>query len=216
MFEKIIRRLGFIRKLKRCFVPSAADRYDHVFADLHNGSLAIDCGANVGEVTGKMAKNGATVYAFEPNPYAFAQLARKFAKDDNVVCINKAVLDRNTKVKLFFHEKSDQDEVYWSTGSSILDFKTNVDTNKSCEVEAIDLVEFIKDLNRFVDVLKIDVEGAECPIINKIIDSGIYRNIGTILVETHDDKIPELAAETEVLRKKISAMRIGNIVLDWT
>src|SRR5215213_9742927 len=35
---------------------------------LKPGDLAIDCGANVGEITARMRASGATVYAFEPNP----------------------------------------------------------------------------------------------------------------------------------------------------
>jgi FkbM family methyltransferase len=125
-------------------------------------------------------------------------------------------LDCNKTVKLFFHEKSDEDEVYWSTGSSVLSFKDNGDANKSCEVEGVNLVEFIQNLNRDDAIVKIDVEGAEYPIINKIIDAGLHHHIGVILVETHDDKIPELKKETDVLRQRVAELGLDNIILDWT
>lgn len=76
MLERIIKRFGFLVRAKRFFVGSSVDRYNYLFKRLHHGDFAIDCGANVGEVTRKMAKNGAMVYAFEPNPHAFAQMYR--------------------------------------------------------------------------------------------------------------------------------------------
>lgn len=213
---RIVKKTNFLVKVKRFLISSSVDKYDYLFSRLKPGDLAIDCGANVGEVTRKMAKCGARVYAFEPNPYAFARLRKNLIRYSNVTCINKAVLDRQEKVKLFLHNRSDEDEVYWSTGSSVLDCKGNVDVDKFCEVDAIDLLEFIKNLGEDVAILKIDVEGAECPIINKLIDSGRHLHVGIILVETHDDKIPELKEQTEDLRRKIAARQIENIILDWT
>ena len=53
-------------------------------ARLTKGDIAIDCGANVGKFTVMMARNGATVHAFEPNPAAFAELRRNTAEFANV------------------------------------------------------------------------------------------------------------------------------------
>jgi FkbM family methyltransferase len=215
MLIKFLKNIGPLVKVKRFFVKSTADKYDYIFDNLKTGDIAIDCGANIGDITWKMARNGARVYAFEPNPFVFERLFKRFNKNPNITCINKAVLDENTRVKLYFHKNSYKDEVYWSTGSSVLSFKKNIDRERYCEVDAVNLVDFIENLKSKVGVLKIDVEGAECAIINALLDFGTYENIGTVLVETHDDKIPELREETEKVRRRISSMKLDNFLLDW-
>ncbi|HEV7866673.1 MAG TPA: FkbM family methyltransferase [Chthoniobacteraceae bacterium] len=177
--------------------------------------VAIDCGANVGEVTEHLAAGGATVYAFEPNPHAFARLKERFARRSNVHCIDRAVLDRVEVVQLFLHQQAEEDPVKWSTGSSVLGFKSNVDQARSVQVEAVDLAAFVLELDREVRLLKLDVEGVECCILNRLIDSGAIARIGTILVETHEKKIPEIREEMAALRTRIAREDLSKIRLDW-
>lgn len=180
-----------------------------------SGDICIDCGANVGYITEQMARNGATVYSFEPNPYAFNILKDKFGKNNNIHLYNKGVWDRNTRMKLYFHEYSDQDELMWSTGSSFLEYKGNVLKDKFVEVDIIDLVEFIQKLNKKIFVLKIDIEGVECELLEKIIKAKLYKSIKYIFVETHDHKIPELQERTDIIRNLIKQKKIKNINLNW-
>jgi len=184
-------------------------------ASLPNVETCIDCGANVGVVTTQMAQYAKKVYAFEPNPYAFKELQKKFEDNKKVVIYNQGVWDKNTTTKLFFHENSDQNEVMWSTGSSIIAEKSNVLKSKYQEIEIIDLVEFIKKIKEEITVIKIDIEGAECELLEKIIASGIYKQVKMIFVETHDHKIPSLKDKTNAIRKTIKKNHIKNISLDW-
>lgn len=179
------------------------------------GDLAIDCGANVGEITAQLGRNGATVHAFEPNPFAHAELVRRCAHLPNVHCRPQGVLDRAGTARLYFHENSDADEVHWSTGSSLLDFKSNVRKGKFVDVEVIDLGAFIAALPGRVKVLKLDVEGVEVPIVERLIETGAVARIDHVFVETHEKKIPELAAATQALRDRIRRERLQNVNLDW-
>jgi FkbM family methyltransferase len=182
---------------------------------LRAGDLAIDCGASVGHYTARMAQPGVTVYAFEPNPFAFEKLRERFAGNPLVHCRQNAVLDHPGRVRLHMHRNAAQDPVYWSTGSSLLEFKSNVSKEDSVEVEAIDLAAFIAALPQPVKLLKIDVEGVECPLLNRLIDRGLAQGIERILVETHDHKVPQLAPETNALRERIRREGLTNISLDW-
>jgi len=195
--------------------PGKIARLQLLSIKLREGDIAIDCGANVGSVTKHLFRHGATVYAFEPNPYVFKVLSKKFETNKNVHCIQKGVLDCNDSMRLYLHEFADRDQIYWSTGSSLLGFKTNVLKDKYVEVEVVDLCEFIKSLNSVVKLLKMDVEGVECRIINKIINTGVINIIDHIFVETHDHKIPELKQETNGLRDLIREKDIRKINLDW-
>ena len=176
------------------FELSIKDKY--IFNYLNKYDIVIDCGANVGDVTELLAKNGTTVYAFEPNPYAFEVLNNRFDKRDNVICEMKAVGIRDDEAELFFHENSTQDELIWSTGSSLLSCKTNVDTNKSVKTEVIDLANFIKRIDGNIKLIKIDIEGMECELLDHLIDKGVLSDIDLVLVETHENKIPELIEPT--------------------
>ena len=179
------------------------------------GDIAIDCGANVGKVTEVMASACATVYAFEPNPYAFAVLKERFSHNAHVHCYEKGVLDRDDQLKLFMHKNAESDQVKWSTGSSLLDFKSNINSNNYCVVDVIDLAQFIADLNAKVKVLKIDVEGVEYQILNKLIDTGVIHQIEHVFVETHAERVAELEAEDIKLRKKIAENNITFVNLEW-
>jgi FkbM family methyltransferase len=182
---------------------------------LKAADIAIDCGANVGVVTALLCRTGATVYAFEPNPFAFERLKKRFSSNPNIHCFQKGVLDKNGTMRLYLHELSDQDEVKYSTGSSLLDFKGNVLADKFIEVEIIDLTEFIESLHRRVKLLKMDVEGVECRILNKLIDTGIINSIDHVFVETHDRKTPALKPETDQLRERLRKQKLSHVNLDW-
>ena len=209
----------FLGIIKRKLKPRK-DARDRAFLDFYSmklaaGDIAIDCGANVGKVSANWAKSGAIVYAFEPNPHAFKILDERLASRPNAHCFQQAVLDRNDRVKLYFHVGSDEDELRWSSGSSLLSFKENVRQDKFAEVEAIDLAEFIRALDANVKVLKLDVEGVEHAILRKLIKSGLHTRIENIFVETHESQVPELKADTDELHALIKAMNITNINLEW-
>jgi hypothetical protein len=53
--------------------------FNRFLTGLKPGGIAIDCGANVGDIATKLAKTGIRVYAFEPNPYAFQKLQSRVA-----------------------------------------------------------------------------------------------------------------------------------------
>ena len=198
-----------------CFFRKKVELSPEFFVSLSPQDICIDCGANIGEITLKLASKGSIVYAFEPNPYAYSVLCERTSSFENVKPINKGVLDKNDTMKLYMHEWSDQDEIEWSVGSSLLDYKGNVLSDKFVEIEVIDLISFIRELNRRVRVLKVDVEGVEYEILEKLIDENIYKKIDFIFVETHEKKIPELKIKHDRLVQKIKDKKIKNINLNW-
>ncbi len=205
-------------RLKRFYRRLIPDQYNDLLSSikLKPKDLVIDCGANVGHITERMASSGAIVYAFEPNPWAFEVLRQKFLRNSRVHCINKGVLDREGKLKLFLHQNAQENQVKWSKGSSLLNFKENIDKNSFLEIDVIDLSEFIINLRREIKLLKMDVEGVECRILNKLIETRAIYKIEHVLVELHDDRIPELKEETELLKKKISEKNLNSIInLNW-
>jgi FkbM family methyltransferase len=181
---------------------------------LPTSAVVIDCGANIGKFTNVFAKKGVSVFAFEPNEYAFEVLKMKFQQMENVNLFQKAVWICEDKLPLFLHVNSSDDHVKWSTGSSLVSEKENVDNNKYKLTDTIDLSSFIKKLERRVSILKIDIEGAEIEVLNKLIDDKTYELCDEIYVETH----PQIKGKRELLDqliKRIRALDIKNIRLDW-
>jgi FkbM family methyltransferase len=182
------------------------------------GDVVIDCGANVGDVTSRFFRTGATVYAFEPNPICFKVLRRRFFGLRNVKCINQGVMDRNTTLRLetpLAHRHFDAlDATVAATFLEGIHTAAEYRSN-SVEVECIDLSAFIYRVGR-VKFLKVDIEGAEIPVINSLIDTGAIENVELAAVETHERFSPELLAETNALRDRISRERLAQkIRLDW-
>jgi FkbM family methyltransferase len=167
-------------------------------------------------VTASLARSGAFVYAFEPNPDAFAVLVERFGTAPNVELHHQAVLDHGGTARLYLHVDAAANPVGASAGSSVLPFKGNVDAETYVDVEAVDLSEFVLQLDRYVKVLKIDVEGAECPIVHRLLDTGAIERVGTVLVELHDRHIPELVPEYDLLRKRLARGGLADRILtDW-
>jgi FkbM family methyltransferase len=208
-------RTSFWDKSLRGYAEKKAVKAFHAIP-LSPEDIAIDCGANVGKITGYLGQNGSTVYAFEPNKDAFRELTSRFRNNAKVYCINKGVSTHNGTTRLFLHKNAAENPVRWSTGSSIIQEKGNVDPDNYEEIELVDLAEFIRTLNRKVKLLKIDIEGAECDLLRKMILDNTIALVEHIFVETHDHKIPELKEATDEIRKLIRLRHIKHINLDWT
>jgi len=190
---------------------------DYFSIDIKSGDYVIDCGANVGNITNFFNSLGAYVLAFEPNKHAYNILQEKFQNNNRVKCIPKGVAGKKSSgiKKMFLHEHAEKNQVLYSSGSSIIEDKENVNKNNFIEVEMVNLCEFLKLFKKKVKVLKIDIEGAEVELLNDLMDENLIRDIPYIFVETHEKKIPSLKKPTESLKKRIEEENYLNINLNW-
>lgn len=194
---------------------NASYLFERAVRRLKAGDIAIDAGANLGEFTSAIARTGALVHAFEPDPYAFEKLRQKVGDSPNVRLYQKAVSDRPGTAKLYRSANFAEDPDLWSQSSSLFSDKANVSSADAIEVEQIDIVDFIRDLDAPVRILKIDVEGAEVPILEAILSNGLMDRIDMIFAETHEKKIPQLADRTQSLRRLVDQHWSRRINLDW-
>ncbi|HCI56570.1 MAG TPA: hypothetical protein DEW74_00415 [Opitutae bacterium] len=86
---------------------------------------------------------------------------------------------------------------------------------KGITVKCVDLCNFIEHQNIQINLVKLDIEGAEYDVLLKLIETGIYRKCNNILVETHERYSPELALKDAQLRALIQKHSINNIDLTW-
>ena len=195
--------------------PELPRRFRPAFRALGPDSVAIDCGANVGVYSALMAECGATVYAFEPNPHAFAVLAARFADVVSVHLAEAAVSDHAGRAPLYLHRDAGEQPLRTSTGSSLLASKANVSADNSVDVQVVDLDRFIRDLGRRVTLLKLDVEGVEVAILRKLLDTGTIDLVDAVLVEMHEQRIPALREDAAELRADLASRGARHVRLDW-
>lgn len=122
---------------------------------IRKGDVIIDCGAHIGYYTilaaSKTGHSG-RVYAFEPAMVNFDLLKRNIEvnKYHNVIPINKAVADKLGRAYIFSREKT--------TPSYQITFKEN---KRFKIVATTSLDTFFVQKEKRVDVIKMDIEGAE-------------------------------------------------------
>lgn len=190
--------------------------FDACVAELRPGDIAIDCGANVGRFTVPMARSGAEVYAFEPNPDAYACLLQSTAAFPNVRTFQAALAPEPGPVKLYLHRYADEDPVHFSVGSSLLGAKRSVRDDHYVTVDGIRFTDFLHALgDRRVRLLKMDIEGAEIGVLNDLLDAGWQERIEQAFIEVHDRQIPALAEPTRRLRERLAALGAAHFRLDW-
>jgi hypothetical protein len=72
------------------------------------------------------------------------------------------------------------------------------------EIELIDIVEYIKKNNiRKIDLIKINIEGGEYALLNRLIDTNYIKNTENILIQFHNF-FPEARNKMLSLHKKSS------------
>lgn len=127
------------------------------------GMTVVDVGAHVGFYTllaARLVGDNGRVYAFEPNPEVYNILVRNIQINgyrEIVRAVPKGVSNKKRTISLYVScERSDEASFYSQESAD----------NKCIEVETVSLDEFFADEGwPKVDLVKIDVEGAEVEVL---------------------------------------------------
>lgn len=211
---------ALIRRQKRNLRKAWAEGYlTAITAMLKPGDLAVDCGANMGVVTQRLAATGADVVAFEPDPFAFKTLEQKFANLPNVTLINAAVGVGSGTVRLMRADNFGDNPEGASVKSTILDGGRRIDAENAVEVPLIDFPSWVADQVKArgeVAFIKMDIEGAELDILEKMDAEQLFQNVRCLVAETHERKFKDLRDRYKALRDKVSeSYAPGKVNLDW-
>jgi FkbM family methyltransferase len=167
---KIPDALSFIWQIKEIYFQKA-----YKFNSARNNPLIIDCGANVGTsvLFFKELYPSSRITAFEADPKIFTYLKENLSKNSisDVNLVNKAVWIENSVLK-FESEGAD--------GASLI---VDAEYENVIEVESIRLKDFVSEIRERIDMLKIDIEGAEVQVLADIADELI--KIDHVFVEYH-------------------------------
>jgi FkbM family methyltransferase len=206
------------RKVLREKTKGSDNRFLHAIQN-SSGRVAIDLGANRGKYTKIMQKHFEKVIAFEPNPDAFSKLKSELSAFNNVKLYQQAVgnsfeTKNKTHVKMFLRNEYENDPLSYSEGTTIFSEKNNVGSN-TIQVEYINIVDFIGKITEKIGIIKIDIEGAEVPVLEELVNCNFIKNIDYIFCETHEFKIHSLYKRTKSLRRLVKKIKKPIIDLDW-
>jgi len=167
------------------------------------GAVFIDIGANIGRYTFPIAKlvgKDGIVIAIEPDPVSFRALIRgiELNKLKNVVALNVALGDRNDSTILC--------QKYATATPSIIE-REKCRSFVEVPMETLDNIVKKLKISR-IDVVKIDVEGAEMKVLRGMVDT-IRRFKPYMLVEVRSYNVNEferlmgaLGLTCEILMKR--------------
>ena len=180
------------------------------------GMTCIDLGANVGKYTRKMASVAKRVIAFEPDPWACAELRANVVDLDNVIIENAAAGACEKRVLLYRHARFDCDPALYSEASSVIADKRNLKEEDAVEVRQIDFISYLEGLDEEVGVLKIDIEGSEVELLESLFDRPeVLARIDNIFAETHEKWIPIHKPRVNALNEKARSIERPCINLSW-
>ncbi|MBI5779285.1 MAG: FkbM family methyltransferase [Planctomycetes bacterium] len=160
--------IGFIPMLLRYGTLQVEQYKIKVFTQIvKKGMVIADIGANIGYYTliaaRLVGKNG-IVYAFEPAPNNYKLLCKNIRASGylNVVPLQKALSNKQEKLKLYVSDAEMAGHSF-SMNTRLNSLKNLDDQINSVEVEAVTLDEYYMNVikNTRIDILKINIEGAE-------------------------------------------------------
>lgn len=151
----------------------------------------------------------AKIYAFEPFPVNFDNLIKQFGGTQDLHIKRLALGGDNEVAKPLYRRKNNTP--YGYDGSSLFRDKNNVDEETFSEVDIIKLSDFWSNsIREDVDILKLDIEGAEYDVLEDLMGTGIINRFKHVILEEHSGKcIPSLIARKEEIMPKFHSEFTG-------
>jgi len=193
--------------------------------------IFLDCGTNWGQGFEQIVNqfnlklNDSDVYMFEPNPFCFDIIKNKFS---NFNLFNQAVWNKNEKrtINMEYYPPSNSSiggaaniiqenfvRPHWVSADNMSEWPPK----HHAEVECIDFSNFVETRigkNAHI-VAKLDIEGAEFEVLEKMIQDDTLKYINHIIVEWHyhtrrdSDRIRPKQQYLEIFKKN------GTMYTDW-
>jgi FkbM family methyltransferase len=207
--QVMLNRLGYrIERLR----PTSADPFDDQATILWGAGLVptmvFDLGAHFGTTVARYRAlfPGARIFAFEPFADSFAQLRDFTASDPGVRPINSAVSDRDglSRLYLFHHEQANSLLPVASSAGRYYDSELFVGKG-AVEVPTVTLDRFCKAEGvPNIDILKMDVQGAELPVLHGARDLLAGGRVALIYSETEFAQVYEGQATFYEIREYLA------------
>lgn len=165
-------------------------------ADIDSNSIVIDAGAYTGEWAQEILdRYSPTIHAFEPDPRNYGPLEKKAQANPRLIPYDFGLGDKNESVRMT--------QEY--LGSSIFTDGNNKTGAPSTEVQIRDIADTWKSLALDqVDLMKINIEGAEFPLLERMIETDLLKKADCFLIQFHEWH-PDAHRRRRNIRKALSA-----------
>lgn len=168
---------------------------NHSFIEdkLSSTACVVDCGVNLGEFSSAVShKWQCMIHGLEPDPRLFPNLPSLA----NCTFHQLALTDQKRSMTLNLGD----------TQCSSLIFKEDEGAD-SVEIEAISLPDFCSENGiEKIDLLKLDIEGAEIGVLNHLTDDWIRTTVAQLTVEFHEFLDPEVVPEIEKIIQRLKQL----------
>jgi len=128
------------------------------------------------------------VYGFEACKNYADRLENLYCKNEKVQIINKAISNKNEPTRLYYAANG--------VGHSIFSTKNNVSKDYE-NIEGVVFSEWLKsnvaDYDKSINILKVNIEGAEWHLFKDLVETGLHKHIDIFCGQGHDvQKVGEL------------------------
>ncbi len=147
-------------------------------ADINADSVVIDVGAFTGSWAQHIVdRYDPVIYAFEPNPNSFKRLQEKAVNNPKLLPMPYGLGDQDLTVDFTLN----------GLGSSMCDERSSHSETPRTKVEIAAIDRIWSELKfSQVDLMKINIEGAEFLLLDKMIKTDLLKNVNCFMIQFHE------------------------------
>ncbi len=190
-FHRRIRpeRFNHQKEVARWYADGGDVKFRYTYP-LNKKSVVIDAGGYEGEwAQGIYDKYLCNIYVFEPINKYYKDIVKRFSAFDRVKIFHAGLSGKDREEKMSVEDVT----------SSV--FKKG---KKTETVKLLDIKDFCEKSGiRKIDLVKINIEGGEYELLERIIDSGMVKDIKYIQVQFHNF-FPNAEKRMEKIQRKLS------------
>lgn len=159
------------------------------YDELTPESVVFDLGGYRGQWASDIfAKYRCAIYIFEPIPYYADFIERRFKKNDRIHLCRYGLANRSETIPISVRE--DASSIFGKA--------------KGLEVKIVDIVTCLEDLKiGEIDLMKINIEGAEYDLLERLIEKDLIRRFKNIQIQFHDF-VENSEARMKAIQKRLA------------
>jgi FkbM family methyltransferase len=145
-------------------------------APIHEGGIVVDAGGHDGEWSERLhGKYRPRILLFEPDPASLARSEERFADNPDVRCFGFGLADRDAELTLI--QKGLGSTFHRGIGG----------TGSPMPARVRDVAAVLDELGlERIDLMKVNIEGGEFDLLDRLIEVGRLPGIGCLLIQFHE------------------------------
>jgi FkbM family methyltransferase len=161
------------------------------YDSLNDSSLVLDVGGYEGQWSSDIfSKYGCNIHIFEPIPSFCENIRKRFLHNTNITVHEFGLASTNCISTI--NVSKDRSSVFYNSNTSI------------SEIQLVDIQYFLGEYNiLYVDLIKINTEGCEYEILERLLSTNVIDKFKDIQVQFHDF-VPGAEERMRAIQKQLS------------